>query len=72
MLRVFQEFDILPNPKFGCSLLKKSILRRQVLIGKEFEFYPEGQPPGEKADPFPKPRWGFCLSLRAFKGVWSS
>ena len=42
------------KPKFGCLLLERPRLKRQVLIGKEYELHSRGQQSGEKADSCPK------------------
>ena len=39
------EVNLLPKPKFSCSLLK-----RPVLIGKERSFIQDASLPGEKVD----------------------
>lgn len=43
---------VLLNPKFDCLSLARPILKRQDLIGKEFELYLGAWQPEEKAGVF--------------------
>lgn len=48
-------------------MLEMSILKRQVLIGKGYELYSEGQSPEEEADTCPKASSEVSASQRGFQ-----
>lgn len=47
------EVLVLPKPKFSSSLLKRTMLKRLVWIGRDYEFYLGSWSPAEKKDSCP-------------------
>lgn len=47
-------WNVLLKPPFDYPLLQRPILKSRVLIGKKYEFYSGGWPPGEKVNSCPK------------------